>query len=494
VTKNTNNTVQAFWIGIGSLSSLFVGVISVGILSRYFDKDDYGTYRQVLYVYNTLLVVFSAGLPGVFSYFLPQYPLTQGKFIVSMITRLLAIMGLMFSLFLFVCSDFMAFILKNPELSYAIKCFSPIPLLILPTLGIEGIFSVYKQAVYVAVYNMITRILMVLCIVLPVVVFNGTYLNAIYGWVVGSVISLFIAFYFKKIPFDKIQPEKTTLSVKMVFQYSLPIVTASIAGIVIKSADQFFVSRYFGSKVFAEYANGFIEIPFIGMITGASATVLMPIFSGIKKDESGVVEIIKTWKNVILKSAIMIYPVVVFCVYNSGEIMMIIYSEKYYNSGMYFRINMMLNFFNIVIFAPLLLSMGKTRLYSAVHVCLAIFIWLSDYIIIILFNDPVAIAINGTAVNIFKILLFIYFISGFLKIRFYELFPLRVIIKILFHSVMAIFLVQMALTMFVVEYPLYIQLIFKMSAYGVMLLTTGSMIGIDYLSPFKPIVRKFSIC
>jgi len=127
-------------------------------------------------------------------------------------------------------------------------------------------------------------------------------------------------------------------------------------------------------------------------------------------------------------------------------------------------------------------------------VCLAIFIWLSDYIIIILFNDPVAIAINGTAVNIFKILLFIYFISGFLKIRFYELFPLRVIIKILFHSVMAIFLVQMALTMFVVEYPLYIQLIFKMSAYGVMLLTTGSMIGIDYLSPFKPIVRKFSIC
>ena len=103
-----SNTYQAMWVGLGSLSSFALGIVSAAILSRYFDKAEYGTYRQILYVYNTLLIIFTAGLPRVFAYFLPRYSIEQGKNIVWKVSKILFLFGLVFSLFLFVFSGIIA--------------------------------------------------------------------------------------------------------------------------------------------------------------------------------------------------------------------------------------------------------------------------------------------------------------------------------------------------------------------------------------------------
>ncbi len=132
---SNSNTMQAFWVGMGSLSSFALAIVSAAILSRYFDKTEYGTYRQILYVYNTLLVIFSAGLPRVFAYFLPRYSLQQGKYIVWKVSKMLFFFGFLFSIVLFASSGIIAQILKNPELAVGLKYFSPIPMLLLPTSG-----------------------------------------------------------------------------------------------------------------------------------------------------------------------------------------------------------------------------------------------------------------------------------------------------------------------------------------------------------------------
>ena len=94
--KTESNTIQAFWVGLGALSSFSLSIISAIILSRYFDKIEYGTYRQIVYVYNTLLVVFSAGLPRVFSYYLPRYSKEEGKDITIKISLILFFTGFLF--------------------------------------------------------------------------------------------------------------------------------------------------------------------------------------------------------------------------------------------------------------------------------------------------------------------------------------------------------------------------------------------------------------
>lgn len=70
--KQVNYTKQAYWVALGSLFAFGFTMVSSMVLSRYFNKSDYGTYKQVLYVYSTLLLVFTLGLPKTYAYFLSQ--------------------------------------------------------------------------------------------------------------------------------------------------------------------------------------------------------------------------------------------------------------------------------------------------------------------------------------------------------------------------------------------------------------------------------------
>lgn len=486
--NTTSNTMQAFWVGMGSLSSFALAIVSAAILSRYFDKTEYGTYRQILYVYHTLLVVFSAGLPKVFAYFLPRYSLQQGKYIVWKISKMLFFFGFLFSAVLFASSGFIAQLLKNPELAVGLKYFSLIPMLLLPTLGIEGIFSTYKKTIYIAIYNTLTRLLMLLFIVLPVILLKGTYLYAIFGWIAVSVISLIVAYYFKGIPFKNISVEKAVLPFKNIFAYSLPLVLASLAGTAIRSADQFYISRFFGPEVFAEFANGFVDFPFVHMVTGATTVVLMPIFSKVFHENKGIDELMATWRNALSKSATLVYPLIIYFMVFASETVVILYSETYENSSIYFQIKMFLNFFNIIVFAPLFFSMGKTFIYFLVHIIFASLIWITDYTLILFFKNPVWIAINSTFLNIMLIIYFVYLASKILKIKFIDFFPFTLLSRLLMHAVLVIILVKVIHIYFLNSFSEFMQLLITAPSFGFLLLLTRSLLKLNYLEVLKPIL------
>lgn len=488
--NNSSNTIQAFWVAMGSLSSFALGIISAAILSRYFDKAEYGTYRQILYVYNTLLVIFSAGLPRVFAYFLPRYSLEQGKYIVWKVSRLLLFFGIIFSIILFFFSDLIAQILKNPELGTGLKYFSPIPMLLLPTLGIEGIFSTYKKTIYIAIYNTLTRILMLLFIVMPVIILNGSYLYAIYGWLAVSFLSFGIAWYFKGIPFRNVSLKKANLRFKEIFDYSIPLLTASLAGIAIKSADQFFISRYFGKEVFAEYANGFIQLPFVGMITSATSVVLMPMFSKMIHEKADIKNITELWQSALEKSAILIFPLIVFFIFHAKTIVLMLYSDLYINSTIYFQIAMFTNFFNIIIFAPLLFSLGETKFYFWLHFVFAILIWAGEYLIVIIINNPIAIAAFSVFLSISMTIVAIKKVTNLFKVSFTELFPLKQFSIIILHSLIVIVLIMIFNTLFLSTLTKPTLMLFNGFAFLLIILATAELFKIDYLKSIRPLFNK----
>jgi O-antigen/teichoic acid export membrane protein len=490
VTKNSNNTVQVFWIGIGSFSSFAISLVSAAILSRYFSKAEYGTYKQILYVYDTLLIVFTAGLPRVFNYFLPRYTLTQGKEIVLKISKVLFLSGLAFSVFLFAFSGVIADILKNPELSRGLKYFSPVPMLLLPTLGIEGIFSTYKKTVFIAIYDTLTRTLMFIFIIVPVMVFSKNYITAIYGWITVSVIILIIASFYKGIPFKGVKQEKSGLSFKEILKYSLPLVSATIAAVIFRAANQFYISRYFGSEVFAEFSNGFVEIPFVQMIIGATSTVLMPVFSKIVYEKSDMSQITNLWRSTLQKSAILIYPIVIFFMFYSKEVVTIIYSETYSISSKYFSTALILNFFNIIIFAPLLLSFGKVKFYARLHYGLAITAWVVEYLVIIIFKTPLAVAISFVAISVCGLVISLVYSSKILGVSFLSLFPAGRFLVIAIHSFISLFLVNFLLRHFL---PHTIDLVFVTIAgigYLGVLLISSKLVKINYMEIIIPLIQK----
>jgi len=487
----TNNTVQASWIAIGGLFSFGFGIVSSMILSRYFLKDDYGTYKQVLYVYNTLLVVFTLGLPKAYSYFLPRVDQNQAKSLIKKLTNLFFLLGGLFSVFLFVASDYIALILKSPDLSYPLKVFSPVPFLMLPTMGLEGVLATFRKTKFMALYTVVTRVVMLLCVVLPVLFFDGGYIQAIIGFTSASFLSFLLALYLKYYPVKNKGNDPVEKSYKEILTFSLPLLTASVWGILISSADQFFISRYFGNEVFAEYSNGALKLPFVAIILGATSTVLSPVFSRMSYEKlDPQTEVLPLWKSVFEKSAMLIYPLLIYTWVFADVVMVLLYGRQYEISSVYFRIFNTINFFDIIIFAPLLINTGKVRYYANVHLFIAVMVISLEYLSVLIFNSPFAISAVSLFCQLVKIYLMLLVVAKIFSLKIIQLFPLKLIYKILLPSILILALEYYIFTKILDLNP-FATLTFSFLIYISIFYAYSLRAGLDYKNIVTPLFSRF---
>ena len=487
---STNNTKQAAWVAVGSLCSFGFTIVSSMILSRYFNKADYGTYKQVMYVYSTLLTIFTLGLPRAFTYFLPRIELSQSKSLIRKITNLFFLLGSIFSLLLFVFAPQIADFLKNPDLTKALRVFAVVPFLMLPTMGLEGILATFKQTKFIALYNILTNVFKLLCVALPVMIWDLGYVEALWGFVVASFVTFLLALYLKYYPVRKEGNEKCPITFKDIFKFSIPLLTASLWGIIISSADQFFVSRYFGNEVFADFSNGSMELPFVGMITGACATVLSPIFSRMSHEKvDPKKEIYPLWMSVFEKTAKLIYPIVIYCMVFADVAMAVLYGQKYVTSDNYFRIKLIANFFTLIVYGPLIINIGKVKYYSRVHMVTAIVVVALEFISVKTIHSPYAISWISVLCHVGKIFAMLFMVTKFFGVKFHQLFPLKLIGQILIPSAILL-LVERWLLMDLCHLNNLIVLIVSLVVYGGLFYGYSILMKMDYLGLIKPLIKK----
>lgn len=488
--SETNNTKQAAWVALGSLFSFGFGIVSSMILSRYFDKIEYGTYKQVLYVYNSLLAVFTLGLPKAYSYFLPRSPLDEAKSLIKKITNLFFILGGILSFFLYFASGFFADFLKNPALEYSLKIFAPVPLLMMPTMGLEGILATYRKTKFLSIYTFTTRLIMLLSVILPVVLFDLDCNDALIGFVIGSLLSFLIALYLKYYPVKSEGSRNTTCSYKEIFSFSFPLFTATIWGVLINSTDQFFISRYFGTEVFAEFSNGAMELPFVGMIVGACSTVLTPLFAKHVYEKSDFkITIYPVWNNAFIKSAMLIYPIVFFCFMDAEIIMQIMYGDLYVNSGCFFRIKLFTYFTKIISFYSILFALGATKFYSKVFLWVLILLVLTEFLVVKLIDSALMVTATHVFYTTCYCLVFLSYIAKCFSVRLIDLIPVMVLIKILLASSLAFVLVFLGKSLiYSFKSPflfLGVDFFFFFLAYSFF----SYMLKLRYISLIKPILK-----
>lgn len=428
--QSTSNTAQAMWIGIGSLFSFLFAIVSSAILSRYLTKTEYGTYKQVLYVYTTLQSVFTLGLPLAYSFFLPRVSKGEGKTLTRRLEIAFLALGSVFSLVLFFGADTIAEILKNPNLGINIKIFSPTPVLVLPTMGLQGILATYKKTIWNAIYIVATRILMVIFVALPVAFYRADCQTAVLGFVIASFISLIVAMWVKNIPYKGVKKEPCSIRYNEIFRYSTPLMIAGLYGIGAKAADQFFISRYYGQEVFADFANGSLELPFVSMVLSAGATVLLPVFSEMVSNKEASNKIVELWTRTSVKSALILYPLIVFFWFFASDTLTFLYGDKFLASAIYFRIMLVVNFFTVVPFYPIMLALDKTKEYARIHLVIFIAVWLLEYWSVITINSPYAITAISVLCNLAKLLLMFNVVRKTLEQPMTSMLPIGKLIKI----------------------------------------------------------------
>ena len=225
--------------------------------------------------------------------------------------------------------------------------------------------------------------------------------------------------------------ERTSVTYKDILLFSLPLLYASLWGIILASANQFFVSRFFGKEVFAEFSNGYTEIPVVGMVLSAVATILLPIFSGKSIDGQMDNDSVSLWRAALVKSAKIIYPILVFSIVFSKQFMTCLYGNFYESSYVYFIIKNVGGLFFIIPFAPVIIAIGKTRDYANAHMIAAIAIVVLEYLCVSLFPSPVLIAIISELCQLIKIIFLMSVIVRYSDLSIKEFFPINELVKVL---------------------------------------------------------------
>lgn len=415
-----------------------------------------------MYVYNTLLIVFTLGLPKAYSYFIPRVSLPESKDVIRKISRLFAILGLFLSLLLFCGASAIADLLHNPDLELAIKWFSPTPLLLLPVMGIEGILASYKKAKHIALFTLCMRVFTLLFTILPVITFNGTYIHSIIGFDIASLLTCIFSYYLKYLPTRGIELQRATVSYKEIFAFSLPLLSASLWIMLFQSTNQFFISRYYGNEVFAEFSNGFMEFPIIPMVVNSVATILAPLFAGMAvKNKMSIGDI---WNSALNKTIKIIYPVTIYCILFSNIVMTCFYGKMYSTSGIFFSIKNIEGFFSVIPFYPILMALGKTKEYSRVHMVIAFLLLPLEFFIVKLGLPVYTIGLAYVLCSLGKVILQFAVVGRSVEMPASVLIPYKAMIKVALVSVFAS-IIPLVLSRYISELNEWLLLIITVSLF-----------------------------
>lgn len=487
-----SNSKQAYWVLVGSLSGFLFSILSSVILSRYLDKIEYGTYKQIIYIYDTLLVVFALGLPRAYSFFLPRIKVNQAKHVIRKINNILLIAGLAMGAGLFFGAESISALLKNEELSEYLKVFSVIPIMLLPTMGLEGTLASFKKTQWLAIYNISTKAMMLAFVTAPVIIWDGDVGSAIIGFSVASFMSLILAKYLQNLPFKDIKSERSEVSYKEIFDFSLPLLFAGLWGVVISSSDQFFISYFFGAETFAEYSNGALQLPFVTMVIAATSIVLAPVYSQKAFDatEESRIEIFRIWHSVFEKTIKITYPLVVFFVFFSTEVMVILYGAEYEVSGGFFQIKLIVNFFTVVAYGPLLLSIGGNKFYYKVHMYGAVILIALQIVSVGIIKSPYIVVWVSVVCQVGRILAMLFFISCYFKLKTRRLVPWMMATKVLIPSLIFCYVIKCLLEIVLPTQDRLLMLTLAGLIYIVAYASWAYFTKINYLFVIDPLLNK----
>ena len=353
-----SRSAKAIVLASGRTLTALVGLASAAVLARLFTKEDYAAYRQTLLVYLLLAPFFSMGLPQALYYFLPmerKRPL--GVLLENLL--LLTVGGAAMSLLILCGRAWLAQRFDNPSLANSLLILAPYPLVGLPASAFGACLLARGRAGTVAVFNVVSRVIVLLAVLVPALLWP-VLLVAVAGFVTGSLLTGAVALLlmFHVCACGPWRPASAGLRSQVAF--GVPLGLAGLAGIVDRNLDKVMVAALCAPGAFAVYVNGAMEIPLIGVITGAVASVLVVEYRKLHA-ERRTDEIVRLIHRAMMKCGLIIIPTMFFLLCTAPEVMRILYGPAYAASAAPFRIYLLLLPIRTLTFGAVLTATGNTR-------------------------------------------------------------------------------------------------------------------------------------
>lgn len=472
----------------GQALTALVGIVSMAVLTRVFDKLDYATYRQTLMAFSFAVPFVTLGLDRALYFFLPGEKERPRALLVENLLLLTAAGGIL-SLFLLLGGNhLLAQRLNNPDLASILLLFIPYPLLMLPASAMNACLMARNRTEQVAGFNVGSRLVMLVLMLLPVL-FWRTPAAAIVGTVVGAAITTAAALYlmFSACPSGPWRPAWRSLTAQLAF--AVPLGLATLVGTVTLSLDQVLVSMRCSPEVLAVYSVGAMEIPLIGMVTNSITSVVIVDYARYYR-ERRIGDMVMLIHRAMAKSAIFLLPIMVFLLCIAPDMMAFLFGEPYRDSSAPFRVFLLLLPVRTITFGAVLQATGRSRaiLISSILTLAAnaVLGWLA-----IGWIGPVGTAMASVAsIYLICVPYLMKAICSTLHVSVRELFPWLELAKILATTIIP-GIATWAVMVFSPGPPV-VRLVVSSVVYGGLLLPVMSLAGLVQMGDIVRQVRSYA--
>lgn len=356
-----SRTAKAVILASGQAATALVSLLLAAILSRVFDKTEYATYHQTLLAYNLAAPLLALGLPTALYYFIPGEPHRARAAVVENLL-LLGLAGLVFSLFFLAGGNvFLAQRFSNPELARTLQLFAVYPVLSLPASATTACLMARDKVSWAAIHTVATRLIKLVVVLGAVWLISPTPQWAIVGTVVAAVFTFCSGVILMLLSVRGTQGAIGWPGMRTQIAYSIPMGLGAMIATLHRGLDKLIVSFFTVPENFAIYVNGAMEIPFIGIITGSATAVLLPEMRKLMM-ESKRGKALTIWKRAGIKAGVVIIPLMGLLFAAAPDLMVLLYSEKYRESSLIFRIYLLCLPIRIVIFGAVFQAAGRTDL------------------------------------------------------------------------------------------------------------------------------------
>ncbi len=354
-----SRTSKVLALSMGQGLTALVSLGSGAVLARLLTQGELATYRQTLLAYNIAAPVLSLGLSFGLYYFLANEEQRARSVVVEGLL-VMFLMGFIYAVFIAGGGNILlAHNFSNPEVEKTLLYLIPYPLLILPTGLLSAVLVVRNKVRQLTIYNVISNLVLGCSVIASCIIWENPK-DLIITYVAVSMVSgvVAIVLMLRAVPNGACSPKWK--HVKTMIAYSLPLALASMLGSIALQMDKFIISSMRTPEEFAIYSIGAVEIPVVGIITGAiSSVILADMAIYCKTGDKG--QALALFKKGAVCSALILFPVTAFLMTFADEFITLLFSDKYQGSVGVFRVYLGILPVRIVVYGAALMALNMTR-------------------------------------------------------------------------------------------------------------------------------------
>lgn len=422
-----SKTKSAILLSFSQNLNLVLSIVGSAILARLFTQSDLGIYKQTIMIFDLISPFVLLSIPEALYYFLPKGESNKTIFNTFI---LVTISGIITFSAMFLGRFFFSNQFNNPELVNTLKIYALFAIFYFPLQILSPIFIVLEKATLMAIWAVCSNFIMIITVIISTILTQNYYIVLFARVVVQLIIcSVGIIIIYK---LTKTKKQDLVLDIKIirkVLKYALPLGLTTLIGTLCVRLDKMVVSMFVTPDEFAVYNNGAMEIPFINTVVGSISAVIFVEYVTLY-DKSEFDKIVELFKTCAYKTALFLFPVMVYFLFWNKEFIITLYSDKYLKSAVPFFIYLFAIPVRIVQYGPVIQAMNKNYLLVLRSIFDLLVNLICNFIFVHFFGMNGAAIATIVVLYIWHVPFNLIVISKGLKTKILHLFPIKKLLMI----------------------------------------------------------------